>query len=69
MGRPNLFRQDFGQYGENEPRRFTFLVRPTLEEFNEFVLLLDKMLSDNLNKISSEMMWLQRWKSSERMAK
>jgi hypothetical protein len=50
MGRPNLFRQDFGEYGENKPPRFTFLVRPTLEEFNEFVLLLDKMLSDNLNK-------------------
>jgi hypothetical protein len=50
MRRPNLFRQDFGQYGENKPRRFTFLVRPALEKFNEFVLLLDKMLSDNLNK-------------------
>jgi hypothetical protein len=27
-----------------------FLHRPTLEEFNAFVLLLDKMLSDNINK-------------------
>ena len=50
MGRPNLFRQDFGEDGQNKPRRFTFLVRPTLEEFNQFVLLLDQMLSDNLNK-------------------
>jgi hypothetical protein len=25
-------------------------VRPTLEEFNDFVLLLDKTLSDNINK-------------------
>jgi hypothetical protein len=25
-------------------------VRPTLEEFNQFVLLLDQMLSENLNK-------------------
>jgi hypothetical protein len=50
MGRPNLFRQDFGEYGENKPLRFTFLVRPTLEEFNQFVLLLDQMISDNLNK-------------------
>lgn len=50
MGRPALFKQDFGEYGENEPPRFTFLVRPTLEEFNEFVLLLDKMISDNLNR-------------------
>jgi hypothetical protein len=50
MGRPNLFRQDFGEDGQNKPTRFTFLVRPTLEEFNQFVLLLDQMLSDNLNK-------------------
>ncbi len=50
MGRPHLFRQDFGEYGENKPRQFGFLVRPTLEEFNNFVLLLDKMLSDNINK-------------------
>ncbi len=50
MGRPNLFRQDFGEHGQNKPRRFTFLVRPTLEEFNQFVLLLDQILSDNLNK-------------------
>jgi hypothetical protein len=50
MGRPNLFRQDFDEHGQNNPRRFTFLVRPTLEEFNQFVLLLDQMLSENLNK-------------------
>ena len=50
MGRPNLFRQEFGEYGENKPARFTFLLRPTLEEFNDFVLLLDKIISDNLNK-------------------
>lgn len=50
MGRPPLFHQDFGEYGENKPQRFGFLVRPTLEEFNSFVLLLDKMLSDNINK-------------------
>lgn len=29
MGRPNLFRQDSGEHGQNKPRRFTFLVRPT----------------------------------------
>jgi hypothetical protein len=48
MGRPDLFRQEFD--GEKKPARFTFLVRPTLEEFNEFIQLLDKMISDNLNK-------------------
>lgn len=50
MGRPPLFHQDFGKYGEERPQKFGFLIRPTLEEFNSFVLLLDKMLSDNINK-------------------
>jgi hypothetical protein len=50
MGRPHLFRHDFGEYGENRPIKFSFLVRPTLEEFNSFVLLLDQLLADNLNK-------------------
>jgi hypothetical protein len=50
MGRPHLFRNDYGKYGENRPRKFNFLVRPTLEEFNDFVLLFDKMISDNINK-------------------
>lgn len=46
MGRPELFRQTFAQ---NCPKEFGFLLRPTLSEFNAFVLLLDKMLSDNIN--------------------
>jgi len=50
MGRPSFFRMDYGEYGENKPRKFGFLIRPTLEEFNHFVLLLDKMISDNINK-------------------
>ena len=50
MNRPSLFRRDYGESGENKPRRFGFLVRPTLEEFNAFVLLLDKMISENINK-------------------
>ncbi len=32
------------------PREFGFLLRPTLSDFNSFVHLLDKMMSDNLNK-------------------
>ncbi len=47
MGRPEFFRQIFKE-GE-KPREFSFLVRPTLKEFNDFVLLLDKMISDNIN--------------------
>lgn len=50
MGRPPLFFNDFGKYGDQRPNRFGFLIRPTLEEFNNFVLLLDKMISGNINK-------------------
>ena len=50
MNRPSLFREDYGEYNENKPRKFGFLVRPTLEEFNDFVHLLDKMISENINK-------------------
>jgi hypothetical protein len=45
MGRPPLFR-DIAK----RPRNFAFLIRPTLGEFNDFVLVLDKIISDNLNK-------------------
>ena len=48
MGRPHLFRSYFA--GEQRPRDFGFLIRPTLKEFNNFVHLLDKMLSDNISK-------------------
>lgn len=48
IGKPPLFRRTY----ENEyPRNFGFLLRPTLAEFNAFVLLLDQLMSDNLNKI------------------
>lgn len=50
MGRPSLFRTDFGEYGEAWPQKFSFLLRPTLEEYNAFVHLLDKLLSDNISK-------------------
>lgn len=48
MARPGLFRTDFSD--KNKPKNFTFLIRPTLSEFNDFISLLDKMLSDNINK-------------------
>jgi len=47
MGRPRLFRNDFQT---SVPREFSFLVRPTLKEFNSFVHTLDKMISDNIDK-------------------
>lgn len=46
MGKPALFRNEF----ENRPKGFSFLVRPTTKELNDFVLTLDQMMSDNLNK-------------------
>jgi hypothetical protein len=47
IGKPPLFRQTFE---DQKPPAFTFLFRPTTQEFNNFVHLLDKMMSDNLNK-------------------
>jgi len=47
MGRPQLFRSSFS---DELPKDFGFLLRPTLAEFNSFVLLLDKMMSENINK-------------------
>ncbi|WXG47752.1 MAG: AAA family ATPase [Candidatus Atabeyarchaeum deiterrae] len=47
MDRPSLFRES---YRVNRPREFAYLIRPTLKEYNSFVLLLDKMISDNINK-------------------
>lgn len=48
MERPALFRKVFS--GDEKPREFCLLVRPTLKEFNNFVLMLDKMISDNINR-------------------
>lgn len=50
MGRPPLFRREYGEHGEGRPQKFCFLIRPTADEFNAFVLLLDKLLSDNIDK-------------------
>lgn len=47
MKRPSLFRNSFS---EDRPNEFGFLLRPTVAEFNNFILLLDKMMSDNIDK-------------------
>jgi hypothetical protein len=44
MGRRGLFRN------VERPKRFGFLLRPTQHEFEQFVHLLDKTLSDNLDQ-------------------
>lgn len=47
IGLPNLFRTIFDSY--SKPKDFGFLLRPTLKEFNNFILILDKLISENIN--------------------
>jgi hypothetical protein len=47
MGRKPLFARDFL---DERPREFAFLLRPTRKAFNEFVHILDKMISENISK-------------------
>jgi hypothetical protein len=47
IGWPTLFREN---YEDNKPANFTFLIRPTASEFADYVLTLDHMMSENLNK-------------------
>jgi len=43
-----MFSKTYDRY--KKPRKFGFLIRPTKEEYENFVQLLDKMMSDNFNK-------------------
>jgi len=43
-----IFKNDFD--GEHRPKEFTFFFTPTLRNYYEFVSLLDKMISENINK-------------------
>lgn len=43
-----LFNRSFEE--EKRPKEFTFFLIPTSENYNQFVSLLDKMISDNINK-------------------
>lgn len=47
MGRTPLFRNS---YTDGRPKDFGFLLRPTVSEFDSFALLLDKMISENIDK-------------------
>lgn len=48
MGKPPLFRTEFGDL--KRPHGFSILLRPTKKEFRDFALLLDQLLSDDLNR-------------------
>lgn len=50
MQRPSLFHNNYGESREMRPKKFGFLIRPTLEELNNFIHLLDKMISENIDK-------------------
>lgn len=43
-----IFRRTYEK--ENRPKEFTFFFTPTLKNYNDFILLLDKMISENINK-------------------
>lgn len=43
-----IFRKTYEK--ENRPKEFTFFFTPTLKNYNDFILLLDKMISENINK-------------------
>lgn len=47
VGKPSLFRETFE---EQRPKGFIPMLRPTRRNFDEFILLLDKMLSENINR-------------------
>lgn len=44
---PPFFNREMGS--ESKPKEFSFLLRPTSKEFNDFVHLLDKTISENIN--------------------
>jgi hypothetical protein len=48
MSRPHLFK--FSPNIEDKPNNFSFLVRPTKKELNDFIHTLDKLLSDNIDR-------------------
>lgn len=43
-----VFRKSFEE--ENRPKEFTFFFTPTLKNYNDFISLVDKMISENINK-------------------
>jgi hypothetical protein len=47
IGKPSLFRNTFEK---NRPKEFTFFLSPTKRNYENFIHILDIMLSDNINK-------------------
>ncbi|MFN2499604.1 MAG: hypothetical protein ABR557_11005 [Pyrinomonadaceae bacterium] len=47
IGKPALFKKTFE---DNRPEGFTSMLRPTRQNFDDFIHLVDKMLSENINQ-------------------
>lgn len=47
IGKPNLFKESFEG---NRPEGFAPMLRPTRQNFDEFIHLIDKMVSENINQ-------------------
>ena len=50
MGRAALFHEHFDADSEERARNFACLVRPTVAEFNGFLRVLDRLMSESLNR-------------------
>lgn len=48
MNRPPLFKNELKD--QQKPRDFCFLIMPTLKQYNDFIHLLDKIISENINR-------------------
>ncbi|MFC1967821.1 AAA family ATPase [Chloroflexota bacterium] len=48
MHRPPLFKNELRE--DKKPKEFCFLIRPTSKEYNTFVHVLDKAISENINR-------------------
>jgi hypothetical protein len=48
IGKPSLFKKTFEE--EKRPKGFIPMLRPTRKNFNEFIQVLDKMISENINR-------------------
>lgn len=61
IGWPKLFREEFTQ----PPKELAFLIRPTMDEFSTFVQVLDKLMSENINREFFPV-WIERESERER---
>lgn len=49
MGKPNLFRETFPEL-RDRPSQFNLILRPTWRRYSDFIQVVDKLLSDNIDR-------------------